>query len=78
MDTLPDTGDDREYDKATEALDAYFIPAVNVPYERPMFRRMIQEEEEGTMLSHQNVLPSQPSAISVIKKVILQMYAKLR
>ena len=32
--------------KRLKRLDAYFNPAVNVPYERHMFWRMIQEEDE--------------------------------
>ena len=43
FDTLPDNGNANDYDKAIEALDTYFNPAVNVPYERHMFR---QEESE--------------------------------
>jgi hypothetical protein len=35
-----------DYDKAIEALDTYFNPAVNVTYERHMFRRMSQGESE--------------------------------
>ncbi|CAB4027350.1 Transposon Tf2-6 poly, partial [Paramuricea clavata] len=46
FDTLPDNGNANDYDKAIEALDTYFNPAVNVPYERHMFRRMSQEESE--------------------------------
>ena len=44
--TLPANGNANDYDKAIEALDTYFNPAVNVPYERHMFRRMSQEESE--------------------------------
>lgn len=46
FDTLPDNGNANDCDKAIEALDTYFNPAVNVPYERHMFRRMSQEESE--------------------------------
>ena len=46
FDTLPDTGEEKDYDKAISALDAYFSPAVNVPFERHMFRRMSQKENE--------------------------------
>ena len=46
FDTLPNNGEDNDYDKAIEVLDTYFNPATNVPYERHMFRRMMQEENE--------------------------------
>ena len=44
--TLPANGNANDYDKAIEALDTYFNPAVNVPYERHMFRRTSREESE--------------------------------
>ena len=33
FETLPDTGEAKDYDKAVEALKGYFIPQVNTAYE---------------------------------------------
>lgn len=38
--------DANEYDIALRTLDAYFVPKVNEPYERHVFRAMMQKEHE--------------------------------
>ena len=43
--TLPD-GDGSEYDKAKKALSDHFTPQANIPYERHLFRRMVQSQTE--------------------------------
>ncbi|MES9884606.1 MAG: hypothetical protein ABW185_27490, partial [Sedimenticola sp.] len=45
-DTLPDTGDDGDYDKTKSALEKYFKPQVNKEFEIFEFRRMKQYESE--------------------------------
>jgi hypothetical protein len=44
--TLPEGEGDDVYDKAVNALDNYFKPQANVPYERSVFRSMAQSENE--------------------------------
>ena len=56
FDTLPEPpaenvdGDDEdtptEYEVAMQKLDCYFLPKINEPFERHMFRGLYQEEEE--------------------------------
>ena len=56
FDTLPEQpaenvdGDDEatptEYEVAMRKLDCYFLPKINEPFERHMFRGLYQEEEE--------------------------------
>ena len=46
--TLPDTGDAKDYKKAVEALNAYFIPKVDVTYARHSFRQLSQAPGETT------------------------------
>ena len=46
FDTLEDTGDEDDYDKAVEKLNDYFKPKANVTYEVYIFRQAKQKEEE--------------------------------
>lgn len=44
--TLPDIGDEDDYDKAEEQLTAYFAPKKNILYERHIFRQAKQRPNE--------------------------------
>ena len=46
FDVLPNTGNAKEYQKAEDALTAHFVTQINIPYERHLFREMVQEENE--------------------------------
>ena len=46
FDTLPNNGAADDFETAMNKLDNYFTPAVNVPYERHLFRQMTQLETE--------------------------------
>ena len=46
FETLADTGAAAEYEKAVDALKAYFIPKVNSTYQNHLFRSMEQREGE--------------------------------
>ena len=46
FETLPDTGEAKDYDKAVEALNAYFIPQTNTTYEEYSFRQAKQRDNE--------------------------------
>ena len=46
FETLADTGPEAEYEKAVNALNAYFIPKVNSTYQNHLFRSMEQREGE--------------------------------
>ena len=46
FETLPDRGEDKEYDKAVAALNAYFQPKVNKTYEIYKFRNATQNSGE--------------------------------
>ena len=46
FDTLPDTGEDKDYKKACEALTRYFTPKKNVSFEIFKFRNLKQESHE--------------------------------
>lgn len=49
FETLPEVeGDDDVFEKAMQALDNYFQPRTNVPYERHIFRQMHQQPTEST------------------------------
>ena len=79
FDTLADTGEPKDYDKAIAALDAYFSPAVNIPFERHMFRQMTQKEDEtvGQFLTRLNkrlclvIMEIRVTNLSEIKSLIL-------
>ena len=43
---VPEEEDNDVYKAALWTLDAYFTPQVNVPYKRPIFCQMKQEEHE--------------------------------
>ena len=45
-DPSPSTAGETVYTKALRMLDAYFTPQVNVPYERHVFRQMVQQDSE--------------------------------
>ena len=47
--TLPDTGEAKEYQKAEDALNAYFIPQVNATFQNHLFRNM--EQKGGEMVA---------------------------
>ena len=47
--TLDDTGTVRDYDKAVNALNAYFVPKVNPAYARHAFRQMTQGQGETVL-----------------------------
>ena len=44
--TLPDTGEEDDYQKAEEKLSAYFAPKKNVLYERYVFRQASQDHDD--------------------------------
>ena len=44
--TLPDTGEDNDYDTAEVKLTTYFSPKKNVLFERYVFRQACQEQNE--------------------------------
>ena len=44
--TLPNTGDLKDYRKAVDALNAYFVPKVGTSYDRHCFRQLIQAPGE--------------------------------
>ena len=46
FETLADMGTAAEYEKAVNALNAYFIPKVNSTYQNHLFRSMEQREGE--------------------------------
>ena len=46
LDVLPNTGGARDYQKAEDVLTAHFITQINTPYQRHLFREMVQEENE--------------------------------
>lgn len=46
FETLPDTGEPKDYDKPMEKLTAHFTPQQNVDYERYIFRQTKQRREE--------------------------------
>ena len=46
FETLPDTGEAKDYEKAVKALNDYFIPKVNSTYQNHLFRSMEQEDGE--------------------------------
>ena len=46
--TLPDTGDGKDYKKAVDAPNAYFIPKVDTTYARHCFRQLTQAPGETT------------------------------
>ena len=46
FETLTDTGNDEDYNTALDALDGYFKPSVNTPYERHLLRQMTQNQGE--------------------------------
>ena len=45
--SLPDTGDNDNYERAVEALNHYFIPKRNVNYEIFKFRETVQQSDES-------------------------------
>ena len=46
FETLADTGEAKDYEKAVKALDDYFIPKVNSTYQNHVFRSMEQQDGE--------------------------------
>ena len=44
--TLPETGDFKDYKKAIDALNTYFVPKVDTTYARHSFRKLIQTPGE--------------------------------
>ncbi len=44
--TLPDTGDIKDYKKAVDAVNLYFIPMVDTTYARHCFRKLTQASGE--------------------------------
>ena len=46
FDILPDTGGAKDYQKAEDALTRHFVVQVNIPYERHLFREMVQADGE--------------------------------
>ena len=43
---MPDSGGARDYQRAEDALTAHFVTQINIPYERHLFREMVQGENE--------------------------------
>lgn len=52
FETLPDTGEDKDYKKAVECLNAYFVPKVNTVYEEYQFRQAKQRSNENLASYH--------------------------
>ena len=50
FETLPDTGEAKDYDKAAEAPNAYFIPQVNTTYEEYNFQQ--EKQRNVRYISH--------------------------
>jgi len=46
FETLTDTGEAKDYEKAVKALNDYFIPKVNSTYQNHLFRSMEQQDGE--------------------------------
>ena len=46
FDVLPDTGSPKDCKKAADALTAHFVTQINIPYERYLFREMVQGGRE--------------------------------
>ena len=46
FETLADTGEAKDYEKAVKALNDYFIPKVNSTYQNQLFRSMEQQDGE--------------------------------
>lgn len=46
FDTLPDTGEDKDYKKALHALNTYFVPQANVEFAIYRFRQAKQQTAE--------------------------------
>ena len=47
--TLADTGENKDYQKAVNALNAYFKPKVNTAYARHAFKQLQQQEKETVL-----------------------------
>ena len=47
VETLPDVGEAKDYDKLVKVLDEYFIPQVNSTYQNYLFRCTEQKENES-------------------------------
>jgi len=47
FETLPEAEGDDVYEQTVSALDAYFQPHVNIPYERHVFRQITQSQTES-------------------------------
>ena len=52
FETLPDTGEDKDYKKAVECLNTYFVPKVNIVYEEYQFRQAKQRSNENLASYH--------------------------
>ena len=52
FDTLPDTGEDKDYKAAVDALNAYFIPQANSAFEEYNFRQAKQQHGENIDAFH--------------------------
>ncbi|CAB3986353.1 Hypothetical predicted protein [Paramuricea clavata] len=52
FETLPDTGEDKDYKKAVECLNTYFVPKVNMVYEEYQFRQAKQRSNENLASYH--------------------------
>ena len=46
FDVLADTGSAKDYEKAEDALTRHFLMQISTPYERHLFREMVQGEDE--------------------------------
>ena len=49
FDTLADTGENTDYQKAVDALNTYFKPKVNATYARHAFKQLQQGEKEAVL-----------------------------
>ena len=52
FDNLPDTGENKDFDKAVEKLTEYFSPKKNIMYETHVFLQAQQREDETLDQSH--------------------------
>ena len=46
FDVLADTGSAKDYEQAEDALTRHFVTQINTPYERHLFREMVQGEDK--------------------------------
>jgi hypothetical protein len=70
FETLPDTGEDKDYKKAVECLNTYFVPKVNIVYEEYQFRQAKQRSNENLVSYHTRLrqFPNSAVLLTLTKK----------